>query len=68
MNIVIINGPNLNLLGVREKRIYGESSFDDFLEVLKRNIVTLTFVIFNQTLKVNLLIFCMKKDFPLMLS
>lgn len=30
MKIIIINGPNLNLLGVREKKIYGEKSFDDF--------------------------------------
>jgi len=30
MKIIIINGPNLNLLGVREKEIYGEKSFDDF--------------------------------------
>ncbi len=35
MNIIIINGPNLNLLGVREKLIYGESSFDDFFQTLK---------------------------------
>lgn len=36
MNILIINGPNLNLLGKREKTIYGERSFDDFLEELRR--------------------------------
>ncbi|MBV8389959.1 MAG: type II 3-dehydroquinate dehydratase, partial [Mucilaginibacter sp.] len=30
MNIQIINGPNLNLLGVREKSIYGDSSFEDY--------------------------------------
>lgn len=35
MNVIIINGPNLNLLGVREKLIYGESSFDDFFQTLK---------------------------------
>jgi 3-dehydroquinate dehydratase-2 len=31
MKIQIINGPNLNLLGVREKSIYGSASFDDYL-------------------------------------
>lgn len=35
MKIQIINGPNLNLLGVREKSIYGESSFESYFEELK---------------------------------
>lgn len=35
MKIQIINGPNLNLLGVREKSIYGESSFEEYFEELK---------------------------------
>ncbi|MCD8739605.1 type II 3-dehydroquinate dehydratase [Mucilaginibacter roseus] len=34
MNIQIINGPNLNLLGVREKSIYGDASFESYLEQL----------------------------------
>ena len=33
--IIIINGPNLNLLGVRETSIYGDISFDDYLKELK---------------------------------
>lgn len=33
--ILIINGPNLNLLGKRETDIYGNRSFDDFLDELK---------------------------------
>ena len=36
MDILIINGPNLNLLGIREKSVYGETSFEDYLEVLKK--------------------------------
>lgn len=35
MKILIINGPNLNLLGVREPSVYGNSSFEDYLEALK---------------------------------
>lgn len=33
--IQIINGPNLNLLGKREPTVYGNASFDHFLEVLR---------------------------------
>ena len=35
MTIQIINGPNLNLLGVREPDVYGSMSFDDFLPRLR---------------------------------
>lgn len=34
MKVIIINGPNLNLLGVREPAIYGTQSFEDFYEKL----------------------------------
>ena len=35
MKILIINGPNLNLLGTREPEIYGNTSMQDVLEQLK---------------------------------
>jgi 3-dehydroquinate dehydratase-2 len=35
--IIIINGPNLNLLGKREPEIYGTESFDKFIKSLKVN-------------------------------
>ena len=34
MKIIIINGPNLNLLGKRETNIYGDLSFQDFFDQL----------------------------------
>src|SRR5688500_12741644 len=36
MKLLIINGPNLNLLGVREKAVYGNRSFEDYFEELKK--------------------------------
>ena len=36
MKILIINGPNLNLLGSREPDIYGHASFDDYLQQLRQ--------------------------------
>lgn len=36
MKIQIINGPNLNLLGIREPGVYGSSSFLSYLEELKQ--------------------------------
>jgi len=36
MKIQLINGPNLNLLGIREKTIYGDGSFEPFLNELRQ--------------------------------
>lgn len=36
MKLLVINGPNLNLLGVREKNIYGSQNFDALIDMIKR--------------------------------
>jgi 3-dehydroquinate dehydratase-2 len=35
MKILLINGPNLNLLGIREQSIYGNKSFDSYFQTLR---------------------------------
>ncbi|MBC8005383.1 MAG: type II 3-dehydroquinate dehydratase [Verrucomicrobia bacterium] len=35
MKILLINGPNLNLLGIREKSIYGNTTFESYFDALK---------------------------------
>ena len=37
MKILILNGPNLNLLGRREPHIYGSETFEDYLDILRKN-------------------------------
>jgi 3-dehydroquinate dehydratase-2 len=36
MHLIIINGPNLNLLGKREPEIYGSTTFEDYLKDLRK--------------------------------
>lgn len=51
MKISIINGPNLNLLGTREKDIYGQQTFEDYLERLKTNFPLVEFEYFQSNVE-----------------
>lgn len=37
MKILLINGPNLNLLGIREQSIYGNKSFENYFDTLQKS-------------------------------
>lgn len=41
MKIIIINGPNLNLLGKREPEVYGNQTFEGFFEKLQNDFPTI---------------------------
>jgi 3-dehydroquinate dehydratase II len=43
MKLLILNGPNLNLLGKREPETYGKLSFDDFFNTLKSRFAQVEF-------------------------
>lgn len=48
VKVVIINGPNLNLLGIREITIYGSKSFDAYYKNLQKKFSNITFT-YHQT-------------------
>ena len=51
MKIAIINGPNLNLLGKREVDIYGNESFDSYLEKLNEKFPAVDFSYFQSNVE-----------------
>lgn len=51
MKIFIINGPNLNLLGKREPSVYGDSSFETYLEDLKNQFPKIKFSYFQSNIE-----------------
>ncbi|MDL5048766.1 type II 3-dehydroquinate dehydratase [Oscillatoria amoena NRMC-F 0135] len=51
MTIHIINGPNLNLLGVREETIYGNRDFENYLDELKQQFTGHSLVYFQSNVE-----------------
>lgn len=51
MNIIIINGPNLNLLGKREPEVYGTFSFEDYYKHLKTQFKEVNFSYFQSNVE-----------------
>jgi 3-dehydroquinate dehydratase-2 len=51
MKIIIINGPNLNLLGKREPEIYGNTTFEDFFQHLQKKYPSLELRYFQSNIE-----------------
>lgn len=51
MKIAVINGPNLNLLGLRETSIYGSESYDSYFEKLKNAYQDIEFTYFQSNIE-----------------
>lgn len=51
MKIAIINGPNLNLLGKREPGVYGNTSFEAYLETLRIKYAQIEFHYFQSNVE-----------------
>jgi 3-dehydroquinate dehydratase-2 len=51
MKIIIINGPNLNLLGTREPEVYGSLSFTEFMEELKKKYTNISIDYFQSNIE-----------------
>lgn len=51
MKILIINGPNLNLLGIREPELYGSTSFESYLKKLRSRYPRITLEYFQSNVE-----------------
>ena len=65
MNVAIVNGPNLNLLGVRQTDIYGELSFDDYFANLSVGYPNVNLIYFQSNVEGELINFLHEKGFEL---
>jgi 3-dehydroquinate dehydratase-2 len=51
MKILIINGPNLNLLGTREPEVYGSESFESYFETLQNQFSTMQLTYYQSNIE-----------------
>lgn len=62
MKLLIVNGPNLNLLGKREPETYGETSFDEYFNQLKEKFPSIELTQFQSNIEGELINCIQKAD------
>ncbi len=55
MRLIIINGPNLNLLGTRETSVYGNQTFDEYFKLLHNKFNTIELAYFQSNVEGDLI-------------
>lgn len=63
MQITIINGPNLNLLGTREPGVYGSQTFEDYYKALQEQFPAVQFTYFQSNVEGELINFLQQQGF-----
>jgi len=63
IKIVIINGPNLNLLGVRQPEIYGSQTFEEYFKLLESKFQNIEFSYFQSNSEGDLVNYLQKVGF-----
>ena len=63
MQLTIINGPNLNLLGTREPGVYGSQTFEDYYKALQEQFPNVQFTYFQSNVEGELINFLQQQGF-----
>lgn len=63
MKLIIINGPNLNLLGKREPEIYGSQTFEDYFEILQNRFPNISLEYYQSNIEGELISKIQEKGF-----
>jgi 3-dehydroquinate dehydratase-2 len=66
MKILILNGPNLNLLGTREPEIYGNVSMDDFMKTLQEEFSIHTLLYYQSNIEGEIINRLQEDDFDVL--
>ncbi len=63
LKLAIVNGPNLNLLGLREPHIYGNQSFEEYFEILKKKFPQIEMEYFQSNVEGEIINYLQKTGF-----